>query len=970
MTAATALTLPAELPAALAAVQAGRLQSFREAGAVLAPAQEAELQRLWAASDFLWRICQRWPHWPEELLGAELVRRDDTLEACQRRLRMALEGVVDVQDLARRLRLFRQREMLRIGWRELMGYGDFHQMLRELSWLAESCVAQATVRLQAWLEQRHGVPRDSQGRRLDLVVLGMGKLGAHELNFSSDIDLIFCYAEEGETRGGERPLEHAEFFQRLARQLVKTLGETTAEGFVFRVDTRLRPFGASGQLVLSFEAMEQYYETHGREWERYALIKARPIAGARRAAVDLMARLQPFVYRRYLDFGVFESLREMKRMIAIEVTRKGLSDNIKLGRGGIREIEFIGQAFQLIRGGREPALRQREILAVLDVLRELRLLPAHLVEPLVQAYVFLRRLENRLQLFDDRQTHELPKEEAARLRLAYAMGCAGWDELRVCLDAHREQVHAAFQQVFAAPQFEQGGDDDRRTATLLALWQGRLSEEQALNCLRELGFADAAEALRRLELTRRSAALRAMGPRGTERLERLMPLLLAAMGQLEAPDVCLPRVLNLLEAIARRSAYLALLAEHPLALSQLVRLFAQSPWIAEQVSRYPVLLDELLDSRRLYEPMSKAELARELNQRLQTLPAGDEEAEMDLLRQFKQAHALRVAAAELVGAMPVEKVSDHLTFLAEVVLEQVLESACQRLRQRHGWPHYELDGQLRPAGFLVVGYGKLGGFELGFGSDLDLVFLHDSQGSRQQTRGERVLDNSVFFARLAQRIIHGLTMLTASGKLYEVDTRLRPSGASGLLVSSLNSFTAYQHEQAWTWEHQALVRARPVAGSPALGDAFRAVRRKVLSRRRDPDVLRREVQQMRRRMRASLDKSRPGRFDIKQGRGGVVDIEFLIQYLVLRWAAEYPELVEYTDNLRLLDSLAKAKLLSGDDAKMLARAYLAYRHQLHELSLQQAPGVIDAEGFRACREAVSALWEAHFPDDGPSSQSV
>ena len=970
MTATAAVSLPAELPAELAASQAERLQAFRQAGAGLAAAQEAELQRLWAASDLLWRICRRWPHWPRELLEADLLRRDDSLEACQQRLRAALQGVADAQDLARRLRLFRQREMLRIGWRELMGYGAFEQMLRELSWLAESCVAQAAAHLQEWLEQRHGVPRDSQGRRLDLVVLGMGKLGAHELNFSSDIDLIFCYAEEGETRGGERPLAHAAFFQRLARQLVKTLGETTAEGFVFRVDTRLRPFGASGQLVLSFDAMEQYYETHGREWERYALIKARPIAGAQHAAAGLMARLQPFVYRRYLDFGVFESLREMKRMIATEVSRKGLRDNIKLGRGGIREIEFIGQAFQLIRGGREAALRQREILAVLEALRELQLLPAHLVEPLVQAYVFLRRLENRIQLFDDRQTHELPAEAPARLRLAYAMGCAGWDELQVRLDAHRERVHEAFQQVFAAPQFDQGSADDQRKATLLALWQGRLGREQALACLRELGFADAAEALRRLELTRRSAPLRAMGPRGVERLERLMPLLLAAMGQLEAPDVCLPRVLNLLEAIARRSAYLALLAEHPLALSQLLRLFAQSPWIAEQVSRYPVLLDELLDSRRLYEPMSKAALARELNQRLQALPAGDEEAEMDLLRQFKQAHALRVAAAELSGAMAVEKVSDHLTFLAEVVLEQVLESACQRLRQRHGWPHYEVDGQLRAAAFLVVGYGKLGGFELGFGSDLDLVFLHDSQGSRQQTCGERVLDNGVFFARLAQRIIHGLTTLTASGKLYEVDTRLRPSGASGLLVSSLNSFTAYQQQQAWTWEHQALVRARPVAGSPALGDAFRAVRRQVLSRRRDPDTLRQDVWQMRRRMRASLDKSRPGRFDIKQGRGGVVDIEFLIQYLVLRWAAEHPELLEYTDNLRLLESLAKAKLLSGDDAKMLARAYLAYRHRLHELSLQQAPGVIDAEVFRACREAVSALWEAHFPDDRQSSQSV
>ncbi len=590
-----------------------------------------------------------------------------------------------------------------------------------------------------------------------------------------------------------------------------------------------------------------------------------------------------FVYRRYLDYHAFEALRDMKAMIAQEVERKGMQRNIKLGPGGIREIEFIGQAFQLIYGGREPALRERSILRVLDTLAASSRLPEAAVNSLKSAYDFLRRVENRLQAWTDRQTHDLPDDELAKLRLAFAMGYPGWGAFTQELARHVEAVTQQFALVFG------GADESSMGAGLAGLWQEDCDEERALPLLVEHDFEEPAQAWNRLRALREGFSYRTMSLRGRERLDALMPRVLEAVATAPQPTATLERILNLLETVARRSVYLALLTDQPQALTQLVKLFAASGWIAQHLTRYPLLLDDLLNPAALYAPLDRQQLALELEQQFLRAPADDPEEVLNALRYFKQTQVLRVAAADVSGAMPLMIVSDHLTEIAEVLLRKVLELAWADLRPRFGQPRCVVEGVERDAQFAIIAYGKLGGIELNYGSDLDLVFLHDSAGSRQITAGPRQIDNAAFFAKLVQRIIHFLTTRTGAGDLYEVDTRLRPSGRAGLLVSAVEAFAEYQHRQAWTWEHQALARARVVAGPTALAERFQIIRREILQRERDPDVLRREVRDMRERMRAELDASTAEVFDLKQGRGGIADIEFVVQYAVLANASRYPE---------------------------------------------------------------------------------
>jgi glutamate-ammonia-ligase adenylyltransferase len=662
-----------------------------------------------------------------------------------------------------------------------------------------------------------------------------------------------------------------------------------------------------------------------------------------------LVALRPFVYRRYVDYGAFESLRDMKALIEQEVRRKGMDQNVKLGPGVIREVEIIGQSFQHIRGGREPALQQRSILTVLDLLRERELLPTFVVDELAEAYVFLREVENRIQMVSDEQRHSLPESDEGKARLAFALGFTDWTAFAAALDERRRRVHEHFEQVFAAPQNHaaaQGGED------LAALWAGTLDEAHALAVLENRGYAVPDDALRLLSSMRTSHALRALSDRGRQRLDRLIPLLIAAVGQRRDPDRTLQYVLQLVEAIARRTAYLALLVENPMALSQLVRLCSASPWIAALLTRHPVLLDELLDPRSLYHPPRREALREELEARLRGLDPDDEEQQLEALRQFKQANTLRVAAADVAEAVPLMVVSDHLTELAETILAASLDMAWRHLAARHGVPVVSGGG----SGFAVVGYGKLGGIELGYGSDLDLVFLHGGEPGTS-TAGARPVENAVFYARLAQRLIHVLSARTPSGVLYEVDTRLRPSGASGLLVSTVPAFADYQREQAWTWEHQALVRARVVAGDPAVGQAFEAVRRDVLSRERALPSLRLEVREMRQRMRAQLSKANEREFDLKQDAGGIADIEFVVQYGVLAWAHRFPDLLEFTDNIRQIEALARNGLLSADEATLLADAYRAYRACVHRLTLLDRPAVVPAEEFAAQRAGVQRIWD-------------
>jgi glutamate-ammonia-ligase adenylyltransferase len=862
--------------------------------------------------------------------------------------------VSDEFELGERLRDFRNREMLRIAWRDLAGWASLEEVLVDLTDLADACIGGALKPLGRWAAAVHGSGKKRP--KSSLVVLGMGKLGAHELNFSSDIDLIFAFPDPGHGWPvGDIGIQ--EFHLRIGQQLIRALDSVTERGFVYRVDMRLRPYGDSGPLVASFDAMADYYQMQGREWERYAMIKARPVAGPKAASRELMELLRPFVYRRYLDFGAFESLRNLKEQIVREVERKGMQDNIKLGPGGIREIEFIAQAFQLVRGGRQPLLQERNVLTVLDALAVLGYLPAHVTLQLTEAYVFLRRVENRLQAVADQQVHELPEDDTGRLRLAYAMGYPDWGAFIRDLDTHRRVVQEHFEQVFATPREKEPVHAGEDQPDLESVWAGRLEPEEVVAELRQAGYLDADELASWLNGFRKGPVTRFLGERGSQQLDRLMPVLLGSAAESDRPSETLKRVGDVLEAISGRTAYLTLLVENPMALSQLVQLCSASSWLAAELAHYPILLDELLDPRTLYNPLDRSGLQGVLETRLAGIPADDLEQHMDRLRQFRHAAVLHVAASDIVSDLPVTEVGDHLTDIAEVVLESVLQQALDHLIQRHGRPVYEVKGKRRKAQFAIIAYGKLGGRELGYGSDLDLVFLHDSQGKKQRTDGSQALDNSEFFTRLGQRIIHLLNTFTAAGILYEVDTRLRPNGASGLLVSSLEAFSDYQRRSAWTWESQALVRARVVAGDADLARQFERVRSGVLARPRDAGKLCHEVVEMRERMRGELDNSRGGEINLKHTRGGIVDIEFMVQFGVLLWSGEHPDLLKATDTLHLLGLLAETGLISMEDAEALRAAYCAMRRRINHLVLQEAPSLVGNDELAEERAAVADIWD-------------
>ncbi len=789
----------------------------------------AMLHRIWTGSAFVAQSCISHPHLLAELLASGDLHIEYPHDGHARRLAAVLAGCRDETALAHALRRWRRREMMRIAWRDLAGWSGLEQTLRETSWLAEAAIDGALSRLHEWGRAEHGRPSRGDGTEQSLVVLGMGKLGAYELNFSSDIDLILVYGEEGETHGRRRRISNEAFFTELGRRLIAALGSVDEEGFVFRVDMRLRPYGDSGPLVMSLTQMEDYYQIQGREWERYAMIKARPVGGDRDTGYRLLQMLRPFVYRKYLDFGVFESLREMKAMIDREATRREMENDIKLGPGGIREIEFIGQTYQLIRGGREPALRTRGILQVLSLLARAGHLPERSCIELADSYRFLRRVENRLQIYADAQTHRLPEADNERRRLAWTMGYDDPAAFERTLDEHRQRVRTHFERVFSGGRRDSAPPPAGSGPDYAALWtQGAKTDDEAapttLATPHTLAFGE--EGLRRLALLRDSYLYRSLSSRGRARMDRLMPLVLETVAAAENPPVTLLRVLELIELIARRTAYLALLAENPAVLNQMTRLCAASPWIARMIGAQPLLLDELIDTRALYRPLERTALAHELATRLSAIDADDLEQQMEALRQFKQANVLRVAAADIGDAMPLMIVSDHLTDIAEVCLAEVLRLAAAQTLRRNREAQRAIE-----RGFAIIAYGKLAGIELGYGSDLDIVFLHGdtSEGNDAQ-----------IFPRLGQRVIHMLGAHTPAGILYPVDLRLRPSGTSGLLVSSISSFEDYQRSQAWTWEHQALVRARVVAwvGNDTVSERFTAVRGEVLARPRDAETLR------------------------------------------------------------------------------------------------------------------------------------
>lgn len=922
------------------------------------PSFRERLFMVWEASDYVAQACLRYPQLLLDLRNSGRLDRSSGRTELGDGLRDQLHEVADVAMLEQRLRWFRRNEMVRIIWRDITRLASLTETLEDLSELADACVAQALQQLHSWAVSVDGAPLSDEGEPQDLIVLGMGKLGARELNLSSDIDLIFAFPRHG-TTGGRRRRPNEEFFTRLGRQLINVLSKITADGFVFRVDMRLRPFGDAGPLVMSFDAFENYYGSQAREWERYAMVKARVIAGDATHGTELMAMLRPFVYRRYIDFGAIESIRSMKALISRELEKKGLSDNIKLGPGGIREIEFIGQAFQLIRGGRDTDLQIRPILPVLERLGDKGVLPVFAVQELSAAYEFLRLVENRIQAWRDEQSHNLPKDGAGRARLARSMGFPDWSEFAAELERHRQRVDQQFWKLFTAPQVA----EDAFQVRMLRAWVASdATSESGVEALAEAGFSDAQGALQGILAFRNSSACRSLSTRGRERLDRLMPLLLDVVGHNEAPDVTLSRLLGLMTAIVRRTAYLDLLVENPLALSQLVRLSAASSWVVDQLIGQPLLLDELLDARRLYSPLRHADLTAELREMLGYVGDEDLEQQMDRLRQFALGNMLRVAAADLAGVIPLRVVSDYLTDIAETVLASATDIAFNHLTTRHGRPQGVMGDN---TGFAIIGYGKLGGIELGYGSDLDLVFLHGSLDANAMTAGidgRRQIANDLFYARMAQRLIHVLTTRTPAGVLYEVDMRLRPNGNAGQIVSSLRAFEHYQSNEAWTWEHQALLRARPIAGEPAVMAAFQDIRQSVLAQPRDPEQLRHDVQKMRAKMRAALDKSSATQFDLKQGSGGIADIEFMVQYHVLLWAHRYPDLLTWTDNLRLLEGLAAHRVLGSDSAELFSSIYQVFRAAYHRNSLQNIPGLVAKSHLVEERATILDLWASTMAD--------
>lgn len=860
----------------------------------------------------------------------------------------ALAEATTEDSLMKQLRLFRREQMVRIIWRDLNQIAPLNETLEDLSELADCSVQAALERLDAWAQSQFGQPRDAEGGPQQLLVMGMGKLGARELNLSSDIDLIFMFGEHGQTDGA-RVIPNEQYFTQLGRKLINVLGKVTADGFVFRVDMRLRPFGEAGPLSLTLDAFENYCLSHARDWERYAMVKGRALTGRAEDIERLNSIQRPFVFRRYLDFGAIEAIRDMKRRIQNEMHKRGMDANVKLGRGGIREIEFIGQSFQLVHGGRDADLQIRPIQQVLALLAAKNMLPANSVKELLSAYEFLRFAENRIQAWKDEQTHLLPADEQGRARLAGMMGFGQWQDFIQALDGHRKRVDALFSQVFSTPHREQQQGEN----PLSQVWHGLMDEDAEARALADAGFEDVSAVSGFLTAFRGSSSCRLLTQSGRAKLDALVPLLLEAAGQSGAPDLCTERLSRLLQAIARRTSYLDLLLENPLVISQLVRLAAASGWVVEQIIRHPLLLDELLDPRRLYAPLRRSELDKDLGAQLARLPLEDLEQQMEVLRKFADGNKLRTAAADLTGVIPIMVVSDYLTEIAEVTLKHVLALSWAHLAAKHGIPRLADGSQ---AGFAIIGYGKLGGIELGYGSDLDMVFLHQNYPSTAMTDGAKPIANDQFFARLGQRVLHLLTTRTPSGLLYEADMRLRPNGNSGLLVSSLESFSLYQEERAWVWEHQALVRARPVAGDAEVVSGFEQIRTQVLCKARDPDGLRGEVCAMRSKMRASLDKSSAEVFDLKQGLGGIADIEFMVQYCVLNWAHQHPGLSQWSDNIRTLQTLAELGLVAQDQAQQLADAYRALRSAYHRAALQGQPGQVPATELTTERANVAAIW--------------
>ncbi|WP_315075058.1 bifunctional [glutamate--ammonia ligase]-adenylyl-L-tyrosine phosphorylase/[glutamate--ammonia-ligase] adenylyltransferase [Acinetobacter guillouiae] len=852
------------------------------------------------------------------------------------------DHLVNIQDentWMKVLRILRARLMFRWIWQDANQLTNVVKLTRELSDFADACIVAAKDFARIPLLAKHGEPMGYNGKLQDLIVIGMGKLGAQELNLSSDIDLIFAFDEQGESNG-RKCIDVQQFCILWGQKLIYLLDHITADGFVFRVDMRLRPWGDGSALAISHVALEKYLSQHGREWERYAWIKARIITGGQDGD-SLLDMTRPFVFRKYVDYTAFEAMREMKAMIEREVARRNIADDIKLGAGGIREVEFIVQVFQLIYGGAKLELQDRQCLVSLKHLGEAGLLDHQSVEDLEDAYLFLRRVEHAIQALNDQQTQSLPTEPELRQRIIDTLGFDDWAAFIDFLNQKRSKVTFQFEHLIK----EKGLDSPIESFSQLESQLNEILDSNAQNLIHEFWYGH---------------AIKKLPAKAVQRLKEFWPHLVEAVLQSNSPQVALMRLMPLVESVMRRTVYLVMLIESKGALQRLVKMATVSPWICEELTHYPVLLDEFLSMD--FELPRRDYLEDSLRQQLLRIEIDQVEDQMRVLRLFKKSNVLTVAASDVLAESPLMKVSDALTDIAEVSVIATLNLAYQTVAKRHGYP-VDAEGlrcSLDHMAYAVIGYGKVGGIELGYGSDLDLVFIH-YMDEQADTDGQKAISGFEFAMRVAQKFMSLMTTQTLDGRVYEIDTRLRPSGEAGLLVTSLKAFEQYQLKSAWLWEHQAIVRARSIAGEQSLRAKFEELRCRVLTLPREEETVRKEVLNMRQKMKdhlgSSKDQKKDGIFHLKQDAGGIVDIEFMAQYVVLAWSGTNPDLAHYSDNVRILEDAAKAGCLSSDDVSALIQAYLSERAESHRLALANHNMQVSAADWHDTREVVCKLWQ-------------
>ena len=845
-----------------------------------------------------------------------------------------LQADENEEELARQLRILRRYVLSHILIRDLNRLSDLAEVTATITRFADFAVNTALNFAYAYYQGMYGTPIGRYSRAPQhLSVVAMGKAGGYELNVSSDIDLIFIYPENGDT-DGKRERSNQEFFTKVGQKLIALLNDITADGQVFRVDMRLRPDGDSGALVLSETALEQYLIQQGREWERYAWCKGRIVTPYPN---DISALVRPFVFRKYLDFNAYQAMRGLHKQISQEVQKRGMADNIKLGAGGIREVEFIAQIFQMIRGGRIKALQLKGTQETLHQLAELNILDPHTVTTLLQAYRFLRDVEHRLQYWDDQQTQVLPTQAEQQHSLAISMGYPDYAAFCQGLNQHRDAVNHTFQTILAEPEESIGG----QSHPLATLWQDQPDDAPAQALLHTLGY-NAPTVLQRLQQLRHSTKYRQLSATALSRFDAIIPQILDAAAQCTQPTTTLFRLLDFLETISRRSSYLAFLQEYPNELGRLANIMSQSAWISHYLQRHPILLDELLSEQLMDTTYNWESLATELSATLEACE--DTESKMDTLRHFQHAQTFRLAVQDLAGLWTVEALSDQLSYLADTILTLTLQHAWRDMPKTH----------TDTPQFAIIGYGKLGGKELSYTSDLDLVFLFDDPHP----------DAGEIYSRFVRRLTTWLSSSTGAGTLYDVDLRLRPNGDSGFLVHSLAAFEKYQQQHAWTWEHQSLTRARYICGNHTIGEAFEHTRRAILTQPRQTDALRQEIIAMREKM---FPTHPPVEDDVKYARGGVVDVEFIVQYLVLSQSAHCPELLENYGNIALLKMAAERGLINPDLAHLSRQAYRHYRKQQHNTKLRDAAKPeVNAE-LLAYYQAVKDLWQAVFQEEAKIS---